>query len=112
MTDLKNDGIVLVLRSVEMILRVLPTEGATLLQPLLPGMMKVVAEGDKYPMVMSMYLSVVARLVLYAEPIFTWIVNQVCLVIEECCCCYFKNLFIVLKNKLSIRILISCAEEW
>uniref|UniRef100_A0A0P4WDI7 Importin N-terminal domain-containing protein n=1 Tax=Scylla olivacea TaxID=85551 RepID=A0A0P4WDI7_SCYOL len=76
LTDLKNDGIILVLRAVEMILRVLPTEGATLLQPLLPGMMKVVAEGDKYPMVMSMYLSVVARLVLYAEPIFTWIVNQ------------------------------------
>lgn len=79
LTDLKSDGIILVLRAVEMILRVLPTEGAALLQPLLPGMMKVVAEGDKYPMVMSMYLSVVARLVLYAEPIFTWIVNQVIL---------------------------------
>lgn len=77
LTDLKSDGIILVLRAVEMILRVLPTEGAALLQPLLPGMMKVVAEGDKYPMIMSMYLSVVARLVLYAEPIFTWIVNQV-----------------------------------
>lgn len=77
MTDLKNEAIVLVLRAVEMILRVLPSEGAALIQPLLPGMVKMVAEGDQYPNVMSMYLSVVARLVLYAEPIFTWIVNQV-----------------------------------
>ena len=77
LTDLRNDGIILVLRAVEMILRVLPSEGAALLQPLLPGMMKMVSEGDKYPMVMSMYLSVVARLVLYAEPIFTWNINQV-----------------------------------
>ncbi|XP_050703049.1 importin-11-like [Eriocheir sinensis] len=76
MADLKNEAIVLVLRAVEMILRVLPSEGAALIQPLLPGMVKIVAEGDQYPNVMSMYLSVVARLVLYAEPIFTWIVNQ------------------------------------
>lgn len=77
LTDLKNEAIVVVLRAVEMILRVLPSEGAALIQPLLPGMMKMVLEGDQYPNVMSMYLSVVARLVLYAEPIFTWLVNQV-----------------------------------
>ncbi|XP_066986451.1 importin-11 [Macrobrachium rosenbergii] len=74
--DMKSEGIVLVLRSVEMMLRVQPVEGSTLIQPLLPSVMKVVAEGDQYPMVMSMYLSVVARLVLYAEHIFTWAVNQ------------------------------------
>lgn len=78
MTDLKNEAIVLVLRAVEMILRVLPSEGAALIQPLLPGMMKMLIEGYSYPNVVSMYLSVVARLVLYAEPIFTWMINQVC----------------------------------
>lgn len=76
LTDMKNEGMVLVLRAVEMILRVLPSEGASLVQPLLPSMIKAVAEGDQYPMVMSMYLSVVARLVLYAEHIFTWAINQ------------------------------------
>lgn len=79
MTDLKNEAIILVLRAVEMILRVVPSEGAALIQPMLPGMMKLMAEGDNYPNVMSMYLSVLARLVLYAEPIFTWIINQVML---------------------------------
>lgn len=79
LTDLKSEGTVLVLRSVEMIMRVLPVEGANLVQPLIPGFMKVVADGDQYPMVMGMYLSVIARLVLYAEPIFTWAINQVCI---------------------------------
>ncbi|XP_071542767.1 importin-11-like [Panulirus ornatus] len=80
LTDMKNEGMVLVLRAVEMILRVLPSEGASLVQPLLPSMIKAVAEGDQYPMVMSMYLSVVARLVLYAEHIFTWAINQVSII--------------------------------
>nr|XP_053629143.1 importin-11-like [Cherax quadricarinatus] len=77
LTDMKGEGMVLVLRAVEMILRVRPAEGASLIQPLLPGVIKAVAEGDQYPMIMSMYLSLVARLVLYAEPIFMWAVNQV-----------------------------------
>lgn len=77
LTDMKSEGTVLVLRSVEMIMRVLPVEGANLVQPLIPGFVKVVADGDQYPMVMGMYLSVIARLVLYAEPIFTWAINQV-----------------------------------
>lgn len=79
LTDMKSEGTVLVLRSVEMIMRVLPVEGANLVQPLIPGFVKVVADGDQYPMVMGMYLSVIARLVLYAEPIFTWAINQVSL---------------------------------
>lgn len=77
LTDIKSEGMVLVLRAVEMILRVRPAEGASLIQPLLPGVIKAVAEGDQYPMIMSMYLSLVARLVLYAEPIFMWAVNEV-----------------------------------
>lgn len=77
LTDMKSDGVVLVMRSVEMMLRVSPNDAATLIQPLLPFITREVAGGDQFPMVMSMYLSVLARLVLYAEPIFTWAVSQV-----------------------------------
>lgn len=86
LTDMKDDGMVLVLRSVEMLLRVLPAEGATLMQPLIPGMIKIIMDGEQYQMIMSMYLSLIARLVLYAEPIFTWAINQVSVIYCRCNC--------------------------
>lgn len=77
LTDLKSEGSVLVMRTVEMVLRVLPGPGADLLRPLLPPVMLKVAEADCYPMLMSMYLSLLARLVLYNQDVFTWTLNQV-----------------------------------
>lgn len=84
LTDLKSDGIVLVMRTVEMVLRVLPGPGADLLRPLLPPLMLKVAEAECYPMLMSMYLSLLARLVLYTQDVFTWTLNQVSI----CCILY------------------------
>ncbi|KAK3886184.1 hypothetical protein Pcinc_009644 [Petrolisthes cinctipes] len=76
LTDLKSEGTVLVMRTVEMVLRVLPGPGADLLRPLLPPVMMKVAEADCYPILMSMYLSLLARLVLYSQDAFTWTLNQ------------------------------------
>ncbi|XP_076047855.1 importin beta11 [Oratosquilla oratoria] len=83
LTDMKSEGLVLILRTVEMMLRALPSEAATLIQPLLPGIVRVVLEGEQYPMVMSMYLSVVARLILYAEPVFKWAINQAAMELKQ-----------------------------
>lgn len=77
-TDLKSEGLVLVLKSVEMMMRVLPSESLKFLRPLLPQLVRTVACDNPYPMMLSMYLSIVARLVLFDEEAFTWAVAKVC----------------------------------
>ncbi|KAB7497155.1 Importin-11 [Armadillidium nasatum] len=76
-TDLKSEGLLLVLKCIEMMVRVLPQEATQLLQSLFPTLLKTVLEDKLYPMVLSMYLSLIARLVLYAEQTFTWTVSTV-----------------------------------
>ena len=75
--DLKSEGLVLVLRCVEMMIRTMPQDAPRLLEPLLSGFIQAVITGEHYPMVLSMYLSLVARLVLYSQEMFTWAVNKV-----------------------------------
>ncbi|MCL4130242.1 UNVERIFIED_CONTAM: hypothetical protein GTU68_066007, partial [Idotea baltica] len=76
-TDLKSEGLVLVLKCIEMMVRVLPQESAQLLQTIFPTLIRTIIQDNLFPMVLSMYLSLIARLVLYAEPTFTWSITKV-----------------------------------
>nr|XP_006813649.1 PREDICTED: importin-11-like [Saccoglossus kowalevskii] len=60
----------MVMRVMETILKVFPVEGSEMFRQLLPDILHAVLKGDEYPMVISMYLSVLARIMLQNETFF------------------------------------------
>jgi hypothetical protein len=71
LSDMRSEGIVMIMRMVEMCLRALPgSSGAELVQPMLARIIESVYQGEEYPMVMSMYLSIVARVLLCSRESF------------------------------------------
>ncbi|XP_015591574.1 importin-11 isoform X2 [Cephus cinctus] len=76
LTDLRSEGIVMAMQLVETCLRALPHQGAPLIKPLLNRIFESVYKGEEYPMVMAMYLSIVARVLLISRDIFIQVVNE------------------------------------
>lgn len=76
MSDLKNEGIVVLMRLVETFLRASPLLGAETALPILPRIFERIYIGDSYPMVTSMYLCVISRVLLSSHEIFTRVVNS------------------------------------
>ncbi|XP_012268880.2 importin-11 [Athalia rosae] len=74
--DLRSEGIVMAMRLVETCLRALPHQGAQLIKPLLTKIFESVYKGEEYPMVMSMYLSIVARVLLGSRDIFVQVIGE------------------------------------
>ncbi|XP_046626086.1 importin-11 [Neodiprion virginianus] len=74
--DLRSEGIVMAMRLVETCLRALSHQGAQLIKPLLTKIFESVYKGEEYPMVMSMYLSIVARVLLVSRDIFVQVIGE------------------------------------
>ncbi|XP_013780751.1 importin-11-like [Limulus polyphemus] len=69
-TDIRPEGMVLVMRCVEVVLRVFPEEGSDLFHPLLSTVLSSLLQNEDFPMVASMYLSLLARVILHNQRVF------------------------------------------
>lgn len=68
--ELRPEGITTIMKLLEIILKTLPEEGSLLLRPLLPQILKTIADGQEFPVVMSMYLCVAVRVLINNQTIF------------------------------------------
>ncbi|XP_055389271.1 importin-11 [Condylostylus longicornis] len=70
LNDMRTEGIAMVMKLYETMLRVEPTMGLELLRPALPHIFKQVYENKDYPLVMSMYLAILARVLIIDQQVF------------------------------------------
>lgn len=66
----------MIMRLLEQCLRALPERGVLLIQPLLKTIFESVYNGNEYPMMMTMYLAIVARVILDSKTAFLECVND------------------------------------
>ena len=45
-TDMRMEGVVLILRSIELVLKIFPTEGPEIFRPMLPGFLQAILSKD------------------------------------------------------------------
>lgn len=76
MSDLKNEGVVVLLRLVETFLRASPGLGAESTLPILPRIFERIYFGEDYPMLMSMCLCIMSRVLLSSHEIFMRVLNK------------------------------------
>ncbi|XP_012055952.1 PREDICTED: importin-11 [Atta cephalotes] len=76
LSDLRSEGRVMVLKLFEICLRTSPQQGAELIKPVLLKIFESVYYGDEYSSVMTMQLSVVARVLLGSRDIFVQIISD------------------------------------
>ncbi|XP_049341459.1 importin-11 [Astyanax mexicanus] len=74
--DITNEGQVQVLKVVEIALKVSPLLAPHVFQPLLPAVFRGVLEGERYPVVMSVYLGVIGRVLLQNSSFFSALLSQ------------------------------------
>lgn len=70
LNDLRPDGIVLIMKVFETIIRSDVASGVNILRPVLPYIFKQVFEGNCYPMVFGSYITILARVFLYDQNLF------------------------------------------
>lgn len=70
LTDLRAEGIVTVMKLIEIVFRVFPAEGPQLFQDLLIGVLELILSGQEGPVVMAMYFSLYARIILKNQDFF------------------------------------------
>lgn len=75
--DIRPEGIVLLLKVFETCLKTDPNYGLELVRPALPYIFKEVYANKQYPMLLSMYLMMVARVLLINQNVFMTIVQEV-----------------------------------
>ncbi|XP_066514944.1 importin-11 [Hoplias malabaricus] len=75
--DITHEGQVQVLKVVEMVMKVSPLVGPHLFRTLLPSVLRGVLEGERYPVVMSVYLGVMGRVLLQNSSFFTELLYQI-----------------------------------
>ncbi|XP_063215647.1 importin-11-like isoform X3 [Bacillus rossius redtenbacheri] len=71
LSDMRSEGVVLTMRLVETYLRAAPSLATDVVKPILPRVFLAVYKGEEYPMVMSMYLSVMSRVLLNSLQAFS-----------------------------------------
>lgn len=64
MTDIKAEGLLLILRAIEVVLKTFPKEGPEVLAPLLPRLFKAIFQTEEHDLTVSMCLSLFARIML------------------------------------------------
>lgn len=77
LSDMRSEGIVMTMRLVETCLRASPNISTELVKPMLPRIFEAIYDGEEYPMVMSMYLSIMARILLCSRDAFSQVVSEV-----------------------------------
>uniref|UniRef100_A0A8I5ZYN9 Importin-11 n=1 Tax=Rattus norvegicus TaxID=10116 RepID=A0A8I5ZYN9_RAT len=74
--EITTEGQVQVLKVVENTLKVNPVLGPQMFQQILPYVFRVVIEGERYPVVMSIYLAVMGRVLLQNASFFSSLLNE------------------------------------
>lgn len=74
--DLKSEGIVMAMKLFERCLRVSPQQGAELIKSVLTTTFENIYQGVEHMMVMTMSLSIAARILLYSRDIFLQIISE------------------------------------
>ncbi|KAL6035978.1 hypothetical protein STEG23_038423, partial [Scotinomys teguina] len=74
--EITTEGQVQVLKVVENALKVNPVLGPQMFQPILPYVFRGVIEGERYPVVMSIYLAVMGRVLLQNTSFFSSLLNE------------------------------------
>nr|CAD7589784.1 unnamed protein product [Timema genevievae] len=75
LADMRSEGIVMTMRLIETCLRSAPGIAQEIVKPILPRVFEAVYRGSEYPMVMSMYLSVMSRILLSSRDVFSQVVS-------------------------------------
>ncbi|GFN82406.1 importin-11 [Plakobranchus ocellatus] len=75
MTDIRTEGMVLILRTVELVLKAFPNEGPSVFQAMLPGIIGTILDPEENCVVVAMHLSLFARILLQNQE-FMWSVIQ------------------------------------
>lgn len=70
LNDLRAEGIVTVMKLIEIIFRVFPAEGPQLFRDLLIGVLELILACQEIPVVMAMYFSLYARIILKNQEFF------------------------------------------
>lgn len=70
LNDLRPDGIVLIMKVFETIIRSDVASGVNILRPVLPHIFKQIFEDNCYPMVFGSYITILARVFLYDQNLF------------------------------------------
>uniref|UniRef100_T1IKF5 Importin N-terminal domain-containing protein n=1 Tax=Strigamia maritima TaxID=126957 RepID=T1IKF5_STRMM len=76
-SETRSEGLVTIMKLVEVVLQTIPSQGAQLFQPLFAHVFKTVIKGEEYPMVMSMYLTIIARVLIADQNIFRLVLELV-----------------------------------
>ncbi|XP_051847133.1 importin-11 isoform X1 [Antechinus flavipes] len=74
--EITTEGQVQVLKVVENVLKVNPTLGPQMFQPILPYVFRGIIDGERYPVVMSAYLGIMGRVLLQNTSFFSSLLNQ------------------------------------
>lgn len=74
--DIRVEGIILMLKVFETCLKTDPNYALELLRPSLPYIFKQVYLNKEYPMLMGMYLTILARVLIINQNVFTEVVNE------------------------------------
>ncbi|KAH3830258.1 hypothetical protein DPMN_103499 [Dreissena polymorpha] len=75
-TDLRTEGVMLVLSVIELVFKCFPSEGPQVFISMLPGFVKPLLNQDEHPMVMSIYITLVARIALQNQEYFWSFLEQ------------------------------------
>lgn len=74
--DLNREGMLLVMRMVELVIRVFPEQGPQLFYPLLIHALDEALEGEKASMLTSVCLSIISRVILHCNSCFTKLLQE------------------------------------
>lgn len=70
LTDLRSEGIIVIMRLLELFMKVNPNRSCVLLKPLLPNIFEIIYKGEEFPTLMSLYLSILSRILLVSRDTF------------------------------------------
>lgn len=76
MGDIKNEGVVMLIRLVDSFIRALPVLGSETVMPILPKIFDRIYCGEDYPLLMSLFLCTLARVLLSSHPVFTRVISE------------------------------------
>ncbi|KAH6938891.1 hypothetical protein HPB50_014678 [Hyalomma asiaticum] len=74
--DLNREGMLFVMRMVELVIRVFPEQGPQLFYPLLVYALEECLEGEKASMLTSVCLSIISRVILHCKSCFTKLLQE------------------------------------
>uniref|UniRef100_A0AAR5PQ38 Importin-7/11-like TPR repeats domain-containing protein n=1 Tax=Dendroctonus ponderosae TaxID=77166 RepID=A0AAR5PQ38_DENPD len=77
MSDLKNEGVVMLMRLVDSFIRAIPGLGSETVMPILPKIFDRIYEGEEYPLVMSMFMCIFGRTLLSSHEVFNRVIAEV-----------------------------------